>query len=37
MQAEMRIQIMAQLENNRERLENQDQDIFKKKVGSGTV
>ena len=31
-QEEVRNEIMAQLENNRERLENQDQNVFKKKV-----
>ncbi|VUZ43253.1 unnamed protein product [Hymenolepis diminuta] len=32
MQDEIRTEIMAQLENNRERLENQDKDAFKKKL-----
>lgn len=32
MREEMRTEIMAQLENNRERLENQDKAVFKKKV-----
>ncbi|VDK36018.1 unnamed protein product [Taenia asiatica] len=31
-QEEIRMEIMAQLENNRERLENQDRNVFKKKL-----
>ncbi|KAM7539407.1 hypothetical protein Aperf_G00000055836 [Anoplocephala perfoliata] len=32
MREEIRMEIMAQLENNRERLENQNKDVFKKKL-----